>query len=340
MNKQLLFSIFLLVFNNFIFASDEIDTANPWSFIFTEKPDSLQPYGYEGVCEKIQSPVCNVKYDAYVGKKGIVLNNGEPSYNRGLYTYWAVRLENGENLYLKDYKPKTDNVLQEFDGIGSLKTYEMLSSLVGKSVIEGSELVINGFKMSSNINSVVLEGFKEPFRMDQFEFLKLVLTFQEGRSDDKIIATSINNTLITKDMFENTYEVKTAPYIFRELNFLPFISVRLIVSDDLSFRTLLKIQYSSSSWLFAEKYIIKAGDFLHKSENLDFKRDNSAKKIWEWIEFEAEPSDFELIRKIIEEKDSAIRFFGKDYKDDHIFTNSEKISLDKQIKLTNYLMNQ
>ncbi|MBE8717577.1 hypothetical protein [Cellvibrio polysaccharolyticus] len=85
--------------------------------------------------------------------------------------------------------------------------------------------------------------------------------------------------------------------------------------------------YKSDSWLFVRSYI-----FLIDGERIDmpptkFERDNGSGKIWEWEDKMATETDIAILKKIINSKETIIRFNGDKYYDDHTVTSSEKAGL-------------
>lgn len=92
----------------------------------------------------------------------------------------------------------------------------------------------------------------------------------------------------------------------------------------------LAIQYAADDWLFIEKYIIKVDGVTYnisEQEYGEIKTDNGSGGIWEWLDRQVGPSEFEIIKAVANGKDVKIRFSGKDYHKDKTITSQQKLAL-------------
>lgn len=92
----------------------------------------------------------------------------------------------------------------------------------------------------------------------------------------------------------------------------------------------LAIQYAADDWLFIENYIIKVDGMTYnivEQEYGEIKADNGSGGIWEWLDRQVGPSEFEIIKAVANGKDVKIRFSGKDYHKDKTITSQQKLAL-------------
>jgi hypothetical protein len=88
----------------------------------------------------------------------------------------------------------------------------------------------------------------------------------------------------------------------------------------------LRVQYNADTWLFIESFLVVADGRRFEYNSAKFDRDNSS-EIWEWYDENADTSDLEMIRAIIESKSAVIRFNGRQYRRDRTITAAEKAAL-------------
>jgi len=88
----------------------------------------------------------------------------------------------------------------------------------------------------------------------------------------------------------------------------------------------LRIQYLGDSWLFISKYTLHARDtnlILNPDFN-DVKRDNSARRIWEWYDIRVDDEILPMVYLLAEADDAKVRCHGSEYYSDRDISNNEK----------------
>lgn len=85
--------------------------------------------------------------------------------------------------------------------------------------------------------------------------------------------------------------------------------------------------YKAKNWLFVKNYILLIDDERITMPPTKFERDNGYGGIWEWEDKMATETDIATLEKIINSKETVIRFNGDKYYDDHTVTASEKAAL-------------
>jgi len=89
------------------------------------------------------------------------------------------------------------------------------------------------------------------------------------------------------------------------------------------------VRYGGDDWLFVQKLIFKVDEENIEVIPLEVKRDNSAGKIWEWIDIFAEDDTLSKIKKICSGKKVILRYEGRDYYKDRTIPESEKNAIQR-----------
>lgn len=89
----------------------------------------------------------------------------------------------------------------------------------------------------------------------------------------------------------------------------------------------VRITYSGDDWIFANRYVLLAGDERVSAEGVEFERDHNGSGVWEWIDFPINEEFRRVLPKILEDGESAIRFYGQNYYKDMEFLPMEKKAL-------------
>jgi hypothetical protein len=99
----------------------------------------------------------------------------------------------------------------------------------------------------------------------------------------------------------------------------------------------MKTIYSADSWLFVKSINIVIDDVQIPSKNMEFKREHHDGIIWEINDMLIENEAMGLIDAISKSKKTVVRFYGDNYKHDHIVTQKEKQSMKDTIEAFNAL---
>ena len=91
----------------------------------------------------------------------------------------------------------------------------------------------------------------------------------------------------------------------------------------------LRIQYTSSDWLFIQSYVIKTDNdsYTIRTSYGDIQTDNDGGDIWEWYDTALDGSHYKMIKDIIKSKNVKLRCNGKQYYNDRSITGKEKQGL-------------
>ena len=142
-----------------------------------------------------------------------------------------------------------------------------------------------------------------------------------------------------EDKFKKLFYSRSAPFLFKNLDFSPSLSLQTVFTED-NVSNSLKVQYSGSNWLFVDRYEILADGEVYKSGEIDFSRDNSSRKVWEWHTVEVDSKLESLLNSIVSDPDATIRFYGKDYYKDVKITNTERNEIQEMLSLSKLLYNK
>jgi hypothetical protein len=85
----------------------------------------------------------------------------------------------------------------------------------------------------------------------------------------------------------------------------------------------MKVQYTSSDWLFVERVFAWYDGKKELLVNGPFERDNST-TIWEWMDVTPSDSQIRTLRALAEAKESILRFEGAQYRRDVTLEASDK----------------
>ena len=308
-------------------------------FIIRPISEESQEYGYKKFCKykkNLKSSDCNIfrsksGYKKLNGMKGEILK--EKPIKKSKYIYYPVQLENGEKYYIEVYKPKKNDPFESRD-ILNIKKYNQTQSIIGEPVISGSALKVISIDYTSG--EVLLLSNGKKYEFDELIKITSILNHYKERENDEVIFNLLHEKSITEDRFENSMKIKTKPYVFKELNYRPTLSISLEINQE-KLKNTLTLQYSGNDWLFVNSYKILAGDYIYESDKVEFSRNNRSGKIWEWQTIPVDSNLETLLHKIISDSKSTIRFYGKDYYKDVEITELEKKELYTYLKLNKIL---
>jgi hypothetical protein len=92
----------------------------------------------------------------------------------------------------------------------------------------------------------------------------------------------------------------------------------------------MKFHYFADDWLFISNVTIKADDQIYTLEKMEFERDHGSGSIWEWSDSAVD--DMAMLNKIIAAKKVVIRFDGRQYYNDFVLPEAQKIAM-KEVML-------
>lgn len=88
----------------------------------------------------------------------------------------------------------------------------------------------------------------------------------------------------------------------------------------------LRIQYAGDNWLFIDNYKFLIDGRNYEITPVEVERDNNA-DVWEWYDTDADKSNIDIIKAIIESDKAVVRYEGKQYYKDRTITSAEKKAL-------------
>lgn len=134
------------------------------------------------------------------------------------------------------------------------------------------------------------------------------------------------NFRITQDTLEatNFYRHKTFTPHRNDMGFLIYIGQNTR-SGNIWMR--LSVQYYAGSWLFVDGYTVYVDGKKYDRSNIDFERDNSSRRVWEWSDTSLTIQDLRLIRAIINSNEAVVRLRGNQYIHDYTISAEGKSAL-------------
>lgn len=123
------------------------------------------------------------------------------------------------------------------------------------------------------------------------------------------------------------YKPSTYPYYVNSRSYvLPYIG-----QSGSSVWLRLRSHYTGSDWLFFERITISVdGHNYYKTyDYFDVERDNGSGDVWEWIDISPADSDIEMLKEIVNSKETIVRFQGDHYHYDLTISSSDKSAIDQ-----------
>jgi hypothetical protein len=275
-----------------------------------------------------------LEYTDWVGRRGTI--NPNPVKVDGvssLYKVYELHFDGLEQpLYYQVYKPKEKHPLDKWNGplvrISDLQDGE---SLVGQSIYLDSPVKLTRYY--ARMQRYYIEGIEEGFKSEDLSIIKKLLSYIDNRENDLSLVSALSDHRIKYDKFDQIIDLSPAPYRFKGEQ-SPAIAIRTKIDGRGHAKQFVDVTYRAESWLFANQYIILAGDQRYESKVEDFKRDNSS-TVWEWRTETMNDEIKYLLEQLVVDPEAAIRFIGKDYVHDYEFTIQEKLAIKEALMFSN-----
>lgn len=297
-------------------------------FVFKEISKPLQQYAYTDICFKAPvksvSPECSrnqLSYDKYVGKKGFYTDRA-PIHKNHHVVREAV-LETGRVVYMiksTKYKHVGSNII-------SLEDYEKVEGFKPSPIVPGAKTLVTGYSLRGNNQLKVSSQSGHNFTEDSLDAIRNIA--KRYPKSEAVIADLLTTLRVDVDDFDGKIVVSGSGYN----NKSSYISVKIIFSKDGKVTPFIVTHYDADDWLFVEKYSVSADDFRWNSKELDFKRDHSSGRIWEWNNSYVNGEYLTVLNKISSAKKAIIRFHGGKYYDDYVLTKVQKKELTSLVEL-------
>ena len=303
-------------------------------FIFAKLAPQLQKYGYDDVC--FEFPLMSVyrncsqdklDYDDYVGKRGYYAN--DPATTNKNHIIRKATLENGKVLYLV----KSDTLHHVGDDFISLEEHLEITAFSPQPIVEGSNVTVTGYSNLNRGDLSVSSQNKHTYSKAELEFIRDIAKSKpkyQGR-----IADLLSTLYIEYDDISGIATIKGIP----QNNKSSYLSVKINVDSNKKATPLMSVYYEAKSWLFIHSFIVAADKFRWQSPKLNFKKDNSYRKIWEWNSFYLTSEANNALLKLAAAKKPIVRFRGSDYYNDYTLTPVQQKELNSLLELNELLNN-
>jgi len=300
------------------------DPTGKEQFVFHEKAESLQKYGYDNFCESTKTFACynRLPYQKYVGMKGY-FDTTEPARTDYLgYEFYPVILENREKYYFVANK-KYGGKYGSSSPIISLEQYTQLRSFKPEPLIPNSPIQLVSNKMSYGTKYYDLSNGKQVSEKN----LKLIREVCSRFGNKPEMAELLLDMKIDKD------EVNYRFFISPKGDPLRSEAKLYIGFNDQDQWLRFKVKYYGDDWLFVSSYKVAADDYRWQSPKLNFERDHSSGSVWEWIDVSAKNKEIEVAKALANAQKATIRFQGNQYYSDKQLQDDQKNSIKKILKL-------
>lgn len=315
-------------------AKAKFDEKHPNMFVFVEKPEGMHKYGYRNFCKSPDVFGCpeNLEYKKHLGKRGYFVSM-EPLPQSGSEEVREVILETGARLYFS-VEPYEGNIL----GIanGDIVWVEQLAAAAEKEnqpIVPESPVAIIRSEISYG-RSLFYVNDGESFSEDELAVVQRLLKTFNTREHDVEIVTILQDAICKWDRIEQMYLISIAPYFVN--NELGPISISIVQSKGVT-SLVERVQYTGDDWLFVGRYIIVAGEERYESPSIEFKRDNTDEKVWEWSTQITDDERRGLLSAVAANSDAVVRFYGSDYHSDETVDDKQREALRRMLRLYDLL---
>lgn len=292
-------------------------------FIFHEKIESLQKYGYSYVCKNTKTVTCqSISYYRYFGMRGYFDTETPVKKDSSGHEFYPVTLRNGQKFYLVSLT-KYGGKYGSSSPIISYEEYLKLKEFQSEPLISGSSINIIKIKMQYNSKWYELSNGQTIPAIQ----LKRIRNICEKFGDKPEMAELLLNMRIRKDEVDFKY------FVSSDTNSLKSPAQLYIGFDDNNIWLRFKVEYKDNDWLFVHSYKIAADDYRWQSPNLTFKRDHSSGQVWEWQDVLAGNKEIERAMALANANKAIIRFQGSKYYSDKELNEDQQKSIKQIIKL-------
>ena len=219
---------------------------------------------------------------------------------------------------------RVQNVINLIDQIGQVELGSGEKILLAKSAYsaltsEEKELVTNYANIGTALKQLMKLENAEKERLAEKEKEERKRAFQEA----------VASLRIQRDKVEGVtwYKPSTYPYYADSRSYvLPYIGQR---GSNTWLR--LAFHYTGNDWLFFEKIIITVDGkkFTKTYDYFDVERDNGGRRVWEWVDISPSNSDIEMLKKIVDSKETIVRFKGDNYHYDFTIGRADKTAINQ-----------
>lgn len=301
-------------------------------FVFAEKAEPLQKFGYDSFCPDTKTFACRkrLSYEKYVGTKGYFVSTAPAHSDVFGYEFYAVVLESGERyFYVSRKKDGRYGALAPIvslaqpSGQSSLTQPQESKAFTPEPLVAGSAILLTRLEQSNSARSYALSNGKSINEAKLGNIRQLVARF----GGNPALGALLLETDIEKDEVEDRYFIQPVGSALRP-------EARLYIGVDAHKVWLrFKVKYYADDWLFVSSYKVAADGYRWQSPKLEFERDHSSGSVWEWVDVAAGAKEIEVAKALCSAQTATIRFQGKQYYDEATLQDDQKRSIQTMLNL-------
>lgn len=283
-------------------------------FVFVEKAESLQKFGYDSFCPDTKSFACmkNLPYSKYVGTRGYFSSDSPQHSDSFGYDFYKVVLESDEEYFYVASKKSG-----KYGAIAPIMPYAQyleLKSFKPEPLFPGSSVQLTAVSQAYGIRSYALSNGKS-VRDKDLKLIREVATKFGGRA---ALAELLLEVEIEKDEVDDKYFIQPRGNILRS-------EAKLYIgAGEGKVWLRFKVKYYDDDWLFVDSYKIAADEYRWQSPKLKFQRDHASGSVWEWVDVSAGAKEIEVATALASSASSTIRFQGAQYYSDKKLEDDQK----------------
>lgn len=293
------------------------DPAGREEFVFVEKAESLQKFGYDSFCPDTKTFACRIRlpYEKYVGTKGYFVSSTPTHSDVFGYKFYPVVLESGDEYFY--VSRKKDGKYGSVSPIIPLTQYQELKSFTPEPLVAGSTVVVTKVEQSYGVRTYTLSNGKTVSDVKLKNIRALVARFG-GKA---LLAELLLDADIERDEVEDRYFIQPTGSLLRS-------DAKLYIGVN-THKTWLRfeVKYYGDDWLFVNGYKVSADSYRWQSPKLEFERDHSSGSVWEWVDVAAGVKEIEVARALSSAQQAVIRFQGNQHYDDVTLAEDQKQSM-------------
>lgn len=316
----LIASLFALVISGAIYA---YNPEGKEEFVFIEKAEPLQKFGYDNFCPDTKSFACmkRLSYAKYVGKRGYFVSDSPQHSDSFGYDFYKVVLESDEEYFYVANKKRG-----KYGTIAPIIPYAQyleLKSFNPEALFSGSSVELTAVSQDYGIRSYTLSNGKS-VRDKDLKLIREVATKFGGKAS---LAELLLEADIEKDDVDDKYFIQPRGNILRS-------EAKLYIgAGEGKVWLRFKVKYYDDDWLFVDSYKVAADEYRWQSPKQKFQRDNASGSVWEWVDVSAGPKEIEIATALSSAANATIRFQGSQYYSDKKLEDDQKQAIKTILKI-------
>ena len=211
----------------------------------------------------------------------------------------------------------------------SLEEHNKVVSFKPSPIVPGAKTLVTGYSLHGNNRLNVSSQNGHSFTEESLQAIRNIAN--KFPKNGVRIADLLSTLKVDFDDFDGKIVVSGLPYNNKD----SYLSAKVVFSKGGEIMPFVIAHYENDDWLFVSKYSVAADDFRWNSKGLEFKRDHSGGKIWEWNNSYINDEYLNMLAKIASAKKAKVRFQGKQYYDDYVLTQIQQKELTTLVELIN-----